>query len=120
MFPSKDTVSLFIDICNRDGFSNTISEILKAPMNPNYAAVLGYLKSVLRIIDNGMSDLQSDSFASGFLCAFHLFRLQIESEDMEIEDLQLTVNSLANYIEFLEDENLRIKNGESKDPNTKL
>lgn len=111
MFPSKETVKLFIDISNRDGFAATLGSALSDPVNPKYSAILGYLKSALKTIDNtGVENrFCPESFASGFLSCFHMFRLQIESEDMDIEDLQSNIDSLTNYIKFLEDESLKLK-----------
>lgn len=111
MFPSKDTVKLFIDISNRDGFAATLSGPLKDPINPKYAPVLGYLKSALKIIDHSPEDSKfcPESFASGFLACFHMFRLQIESEDMDMEDMQSSLDSLSNYIKFLEEEAVQLK-----------
>ena len=111
MFPSKETVKLFIDVSNRDGFAATLSAPLLDPINPKYSPVLGYLKSALKIIDasEGNSKFCPESFASGFLSCFHMFRLQIESEDMDIEDLQLNIESLSNYVKFLEEEASKLK-----------
>lgn len=112
MFPSKDTVKLFIDISNRDGFASTLTTVLTDPVNPKYGPILGYLKSALKIID-GQGESNSkfcpESFASGFLSCFHMFRLQIESEDMDIEDLQANIESLSNYVKFLEEEAVKFK-----------
>lgn len=113
MFPSKDTVKLFIDICSRDGLSKTVSEVIKNPIDEKYGPVLSYLKGAMRIIDNpeGTSDLCGESFGVGFLTCFNLFRLQLESEDMDIDDLQTNLDNLNNYIQFLEEENSKLKNG---------
>lgn len=114
MFPSKDTVKLFIDISNRDGFAATLTRVLEDPINPHYSPILGYLKSALKIIDSQTtpSKFCPESFASGFLSCFHMFRLQIESEDMDIEDLQANIDSLNNYIKFLEEEAIKLKSEE--------
>jgi len=118
MFPSKDTVKLFIDISSRDGLAKTIASILDQQSNANYAPTLSYLKSVLRILDEDKSDLCAESYATGFLSCFHLFRLQLESEDMDIDDLQINVEHLSNYIKFLEEENIRIRDGKHTDTDT--
>ena len=127
MFPSKETVSLFVDMTNRDGFSNTVISVLSEPINKKYSPVLGYLKSALRAISKSSNSKEGgfceESFASGFLSCFHLFRLQLESEDMEDDDLICSYENLSNYVKYLEEENVKLKDkidGDSTDIDTKL
>jgi len=115
LFPNNKTIKLFIDICNRDGFTKTVSEIFKEKdINNNYLPVFSYLKLSMKTIgeEEGNSDIDMESFVTGFLCCFHLFRLQLESEDMLLDDVQANIGVLNSYVTYLEDEICNLKNSD--------
>lgn len=116
MFPSKETVDLFETICSRDGFASTITQNI-SKKNLNYKPVMEYLSRIKDVIKHGAVDKKEsyECFTVGFLCCFHLFRLQIEAEDYDIEDYQRNIENLNNYIAFLEEENQKYKTKSSCD-----
>lgn len=116
MFPSKETIGLFETICSRDGFATTITQNI-SKSNTNYKPVMDYLCKIKDVIEHGAVDKKQsyECFTVGFLCCFHLFRLQIEAEDYDIEDYERNIESLNNYIEFLEKENQQYKSKEERE-----
>lgn len=105
MFPTKQTISLFIEMCNRDGIVNTVSQFLNndKDLSDKYIPTISFLKSNIKIIENQNTDVCPESFAVGFLTCFHLFRLQLEAESMEIEDMQISLENLNSYVSYLEE-----------------
>jgi hypothetical protein len=114
MFPSQETVNLFETICSRDGLAFTITKNI-SKKNPKYKPVMDYLYKIKNIIGgNSVEEAEKyECFTIGFLCCFHLFRLQIEAEDYDIEDYEKNIESLNNYINFLEEENKKYKESQS-------
>ena len=111
-FPKKETVALFIEMINRDGLESVILQALKGDAIPKYGPIISFLKAACLIIDDpeNNSELCMESYSLGFLSCFNLFRLQIESEDMDLDDLENQVQKLEGWISYLEDENVRLKN----------
>lgn len=113
MFPTKETVSLFCDIVARDGLANTVMPILNSK-NPTYIPALSYLKKAMKKIEDANSIeekmlLDPDAFSLGFVICFNLFRLQLEADELDNDDLKTNMEILQNYVEFLETENVRLK-----------
>jgi len=50
-------------------------------------------------------------FIFGFAYAFKAYDKELEAEDMHQDDLEAEIFNLKNYIEFLENENCELKNG---------
>ena len=118
MFPTKDTVDLFIDMCNKSGPVNTVVGFLKEDsINTEYKPSIAYLKAAIQFMMDSGSDICTESFCVGFLSCFHLFRLQLEADQMDIGDLEVNLASLSNYVEFLEGE-VRELNGKLENTNT--
>lgn len=106
MFPSKETIELFEELCSRDGFAHTVTSNI-SKKNPNYKPVLDYLSKIKRLIKDSEKEKREvfcESLNLGFLICFHLFRLQIEAEDLDIEDYKISIEGLSNYIKYLEEE----------------
>lgn len=106
MFPSKETIELFEEICKRDGFALTVTSNI-SKKNPNYKPVLDYLSKIKTLIKESEKEKREifyESLNLGFLICFHLFRLQIEAENLDIEDYQISIDGLTKYIEYLEEE----------------
>ena len=108
MFPSKETVDLLESMCVRDGYSSTITQNISK--NNLYTPAMDYLKKIQKIIINETGEPDAKLFTAGYLTCFHLFRLQIEAENCDLEDINTAMISLNNYIEFLETENQMYKN----------
>jgi cell division protein FtsB len=71
-------------------------------------------KSIL--MDNSIQDAAEVSaylkyFVYGFYYCFKAFFNQSEANEMEEIDLEAEITTLKNYIEFLEQENCELKNG---------
>ena len=96
----------------RDGLAKIIDQTLKGRVVPNYLPTISYLKAACLAIENPTNDseLCMESYAVGFLSCFNLFRLQIEADDMDLDDLESQVQKLEGWISYLEDENVKLKN----------
>jgi hypothetical protein len=118
MFPTKNTVDLFIEMCNKGGPVNTVVGFLKEDsINAEYKPSIAYLKAAIQFMMDTSSDICTESFCVGFLSCFHLFRLQLEADQMDIGDLEVNLESLSNYVEYLEGE-VRELNGKLENTNT--
>lgn len=113
-YPNKNTVNTFIALLNRDGLAKTISK-LEDPLPDEQKPVIAYLKAIIKTLENrDDNELCIDSYGAGFLTCFHVFRMQIESDDMDMGDLDIQLKSLQGWIEYLEVENLEIKSENTK------
>lgn len=95
----------------RDGLAKIIDQTLKGRVVPNYLPTISYLKAACLAIENPTNDseLCMESYAVGFLSCFNLFRLQIEADDMDLDDIEAQIQKLEGWILYLEEENLRLK-----------
>lgn len=113
MFPNKDTIEMFDAICTRDGVKHVITDFLTNKRD-EYKPLFQYFNKLLKMLnDDKIEDynrLDEPSFTLGFLICFNLFRLQIESEDFDIDEYISNIASLESYIQFLEKENSCLKN----------
>jgi hypothetical protein len=71
---------------------------------------MSYLKKIVTdFLDEDLED-SANYYTSGFITCFDMFRRQIESEEATIEDLELQLQNMIGWTQFLESENLEIKN----------
>ncbi len=109
-FPSMTTVKAFIEICQKDGFENLIDEFLSKELRAPYKPTMSYLKRIVTdFLDEDM-DEAANYYTSGFISCFDMFRRQIEAEEATVEDLELQLQNMIGWTQFLESENLEIKN----------
>ena len=112
MFPTTETIELFDSVCKRDGIKHVVSDFIDNKKD-EYKPLFKYFKTLLKMLnDDKIPDynkLDEPSFTLGFLICFNLFRLQIESENLDIEDYKININSLEAYIQFLEKDNSSVK-----------
>ena len=111
-FPKKETVALFIEMINRDGLESAILQAIRGDSTPKYYPIISFLKAACLIIEDpeNNSELCMESYSLGFLSCFNLYRLQIESEDMDLDDLESQLQKLDAWVLYLEDENVKLKN----------
>lgn len=121
MFPKYETIETFMEISKRDGMAETVMNVL-SDKNPDYEPLLTYLKKIINKINADPEDnrIDSNAFSVGYLVCFNLFRIQIESEDLDVADLESNIESLRNYIAFLEDENSKLKAKNDSKQNTNM
>lgn len=97
-------------MCNRDGIIPTLTAFLKdgdglIPKDSKYMPCLSHLKVNLKAIEESESaEICKESYTVGFLSCFHLFRLQLEADQMDFEELQINIENLTSYITYLEDQ----------------
>lgn len=109
-YPNNDTISLFSEIVKRDGIEEIMEKLIdKASKDPKMKPLLGFFKSTLTtMLEDELFD-EVDGYSTGFITCFDMFRRQIESEKISLEDLLLQVDNLCGWNEFLEIENLTLK-----------
>lgn len=108
MFPTNETVKLFLAMCNRDGTINAMMDLIDK-QNEEYKPSLNFLKLLIAMIDKTeYKDVCVESLTIGFMTCFNLFRLQIEASNMDVADLQSNIDALSNYVEYLEKEVIKI------------
>lgn len=118
MFPSKETIDVFLAMCAKDGLMKVSSSIFEDKVDPKYEPTIQILKNlVVTLTEMEKALFDPESFATGFLTCFNIFRLQLESEDMTIEDMSANMAVLNSYVEFLENENSELRNGKSSNGN---
>lgn len=122
-FPTLETVKLFLAELKKSKDIESIFDSYKDDgLNPKYLPSLSLLKEIVLTLNTREQYMSEVSpFFTGFMCAFDLFRRQIESEDMTVDDIEANLTSITNWTKFLEDENCRLKqelealkNGNSK------
>jgi hypothetical protein len=109
-FPKIETVKAFIHTCDKDGFESIVDKLLNNDLKNEYKPLFAYLKKI--VTDMLADDLveECNYYTSGFVSCFDLFRRQIESEDMDVDDIQSQLKNLLAWSSFLEDENVSLKN----------
>lgn len=109
-YPNNDTIQLFAEIVKRDGIEELMEKLIdKASRDPKMKPLLGFFKTTLTtMLEDELFD-EVDGYSTGFITCFDMFRRQIESEKISLEDLLLQVDNLCGWNSFLEEESLLIK-----------
>ena len=108
-FPSIETVDLFYEIVQRDGMEYVSENLLLKSKDPRLVPAVRYLKTVLlSLIEDELLD-EANGFSAGFISCLDIFRRQIDSEDIDLEDIELQLKNLSAWIEYLEAEVVKLK-----------
>lgn len=109
-YPTIETVKMFAEITNRDGFEEISENLLLKCKDQRMIPILSYFKQALiLILENDLYD-EADGYSSGFITCLDLFRRQIESEETTLEDLEIQLKNILAWNEYLEKENINLKN----------
>lgn len=109
-YPSKETIEAFKQIVEKDGLEEILGNLVNASnMNKKLSPIVGYLKEMIFLmIDDGIDD-EISSYTNGFISCLDLFRRQIESESIDIEDLNLQLENIVGWNNYLESESQTLK-----------
>ena len=109
-YPSLETVQMFVEIANRDGLEEIIENMLLKNKELRMLPLLSYFKQmIVNMIENELYD-EADGYSSGFLSCLDIFRRQINSEVVKLEDIEIQLANMCGWSEFLEIENLKLRN----------
>jgi len=108
-YPTLDTISVFKEMLRRDGVEDIIEKLIIKNTDTRLFPILGYFKATLtHLMEDGLYD-EIDGYSTGFLTCLDLFRRQIESNKVKFSDLEIQIENMCGWTEFLEKEALEIK-----------
>ena len=100
-FPSIDTVNLFCEIVEREGMEKISESLLLRSKDLRLIPILSYLKTVLlSLIKDDLID-EANGYSAGFLTCLDMFRRQLDSEEVSLEDVELQLQNMCGWTEFL-------------------
>lgn len=109
-YPTIETIKMFVEITNRDGFEEISENLLLKHKDQRIMPLLSYFKqAIIQMLESELYD-EADGFSSGFIVCLDLFRRQIESEAITLEELEIQLENILAWAEYLEKENVNLKN----------
>ena len=108
-YPTIETIKMFVEITSRDGFEEISENLLLKHKDQRIVPLLSYFKqAIIQMLEGELYD-EADGFSSGFIVCLDLFRRQIESEAITLEELEIQLENMCGWSEYLENENDRLK-----------
>jgi hypothetical protein len=108
-YPTIETIKMFVEITSRDGFEEISENLLLKHKDQRIVPLLSYFKqAIIQMLEGELYD-EADGFSSGFIVCLDLFRRQIESEAITLEELEIQLENMCGWSEYLENENVRLK-----------
>lgn len=108
-FPSIDTVNLFYEILKREGMDRISESVLLKSKDLRLIPSLSYLKTVLlNLIADDLID-EANGYSAGFITCLDMFRRQLSSEEISLEDVEIQLKNVCAWTSYLEEENMRLK-----------
>jgi len=108
-YPTLETIKMFVEITNRDGFEEISENLLLKHKDQRMMPMLSYFKqAIIQMLEGELYD-EADGFSSGFIVCLDLFRRQIESEAITLEELEIQLTNMEGWTTFLEDESIKLK-----------
>lgn len=110
-YPSRETIEAFKQIVEKDGLEEILGNLVNASnMNKKLSPIVGYLKEMIFLmIDDGIEDEMS-AYTNGFISCLDLFRRQITSDEVTLDDVNIQIENMIGWTNFLELENVNLKN----------
>jgi len=109
-YPTTETVELFKHALEKDGMELIFENLFKDKKNFKMMPTLSLFKQMINNLLEDKLYEEVDGFCSGFVICLDLFRRQIEAEFITLEDVELQVQNMCGWTEYLERENLEIRN----------
>jgi hypothetical protein len=118
-YPTKETIEAFKQIVDKDGMEDILENLVTLANNDKkIAPIIGFLKEMVHIIISDNLEEELSAYTHGFISCLDLFRRQIQSETIDLEDLNLQLDNIVGWNSYLEDEvvklNDKIKELENK------
>ncbi len=119
-YPTKETISAFKDIVEKDGMEDIFHNLVElSKSNKKINPLIEYLKAmVFSMVDGGL-DEELGAYTNGFISCLDLFRRQMDSESIDLEDLNIQLENICGWNSYLEDEVVRL-NDKIKELENKL
>jgi hypothetical protein len=109
-YPTKSTIDAFKQIVEKDGMEDILENLVNAANNnKKIAPIVGFLKEMVHTIISDNLEDELSAYTNGFISCLDLFRRQLESETIDLEDLNLQLDNIVGWNEFLEKENFALK-----------
>ena len=109
-YPSKETIEAFKQIIEKDGLEEVLGNLVNiSNTNKKINPVVNYLKEMIfSMIDDNLEEEMS-AYTNGFVSCLDLFRRQIEGETIDLEDLNIQLENIIGWNNYLESENQALK-----------
>lgn len=110
-YPTRETVELFCEVLKKDGMEDVMEKLLmENGKDLRMMPILSFFKqSLTQLMEDHLLD-EIDGYSSGFLCCLDLFRRQIGAEETTLDDLNLQIDNMCGWTEYLEREGLTLRN----------
>lgn len=109
-YPTKETIDAFKQILDKDGMEFILENIVNSTnTNKKITPIVNYLKEVIFSIIEDSLEEELSAYTNGFISCLDLFRRQIESESIELEDLNIQLENICGWVKYLEDDNTKLK-----------
>ena len=109
-YPNKQDIITFSEILNKDGI-NVIFEYIAAESEKNIDIknMLSYLAAnINKLLKDELEDV-AQGYVNGYISCLDIFRRKIETTELSLDDINLQLENLQGWIEFLENENFEMR-----------
>lgn len=109
-YPTRETVELFCEVLKKDGMEDVMEKLLmENGKDLRMMPILSFFKqSLTQLMEDHLLD-EIDGYSSGFLCCLDMFRRQIGSNEITLDDLNIQINSILAWSNYLEEEVAKLK-----------
>lgn len=109
-YPSIETIEAFKQIVEKDGLEEILGHIVTVSgKNKKIAPIVSFLKEMIFSMINENLEEEMSAYTNGFISCLDLFRRQIESESISLDDVNLQLENIAGWNQYLEEEVTRLK-----------
>jgi hypothetical protein len=109
-YPTVETINLFTEILKRDGMEEITENILLRGKDVRMHPILSFFKiAITQMLEDNLFD-EVDGYSTGFMTCLDLFRRQMDAEKITLEELEIQIENMCGWTEFLEREALDMKN----------
>lgn len=109
-YPTRETVELFCEVLKKDGMEDVMEKLLmENGKDLRMMPILSFFKqSLTQLMEDHLLD-EIDGYSSGFLCCLDMFRRQIGSNEITLDDLNIQISNISSWSNYLEEEVSRLK-----------
>jgi len=110
-YPTRETVERFCEVLKKDGMEDVMEKLLmENGKDLRMMPILSFFKqSLTQLMEDHLLD-EIDGYSSGFLCCLDMFRRQIGSNEITLDDLNIQISNISAWSNYLEEEVSRLKN----------
>lgn len=109
-YPTRETVELFCEVLKKDGMEDVMEKLLmENGKDLRMMPILSFFKqSLTQLMEDHLLD-EIDGYSSGFLCCLDMFRRQIGSNEITLDDLNIQISNILAWSNYLEEEVAKLK-----------